>query len=441
MRSSSNYGWSFLKQNYKTPINPNIKGLIVPARVISIVLDSSHPRFTELGEWNALGAIEYDSAIKPNYNLSLYPVAYPLNANEKKYPLKNEIILLITTFSSAVELYEDNINIGGGQSKVYYLNSINIWNHPHQNGYSFNIGGGFSSKNKSYIESQVGGPITSENESQTLNLGKTFKEKSNIHPLLPFEGDIIYEGRWGNSIRLGSTVMASASITPNDWSTEGVGTDGDPIIIIRNGQGSPLVDPKTGNDITSQGYIPIIENVKTDISSIYLTSTQQIPIDVSSNSYVSYSTDEAPTTPSKYAGAQIILDSGRLVFNAYNDHILLSSIKSINLNAQESINIDTKKFVTQADKIFLGKETLATEPLLLGDTTAQILRDLVSSIKELATTLQSLQSAPVPPNSPAIFPSLLIPATKVLGVLTSLETQLGSSPDNCTITSKRNFTV
>jgi hypothetical protein len=39
----------------------------------------------------------------------------------------------------------------------------------------------------------------------------------NIHPLLPYEGDMLYEGRFGNSIRFGSTVKNSS--IPNPWST------------------------------------------------------------------------------------------------------------------------------------------------------------------------------------------------------------------------------
>jgi hypothetical protein len=432
-RSSGNYGYSGLVNNLspnRAFVNSN-NGNIFSVRVISVILDNSHPRFLELGGWNALGAIEYDSALTPNYNLSKYPVAYPLFSNIKQYPLIQETVLALSAFSSATELFEENINILSGENKIYYLNSINVWNHPHHNGYSFNIKNSPPSQNKSYQQVEAGNTNKPSDSPTTINLGKTFKERNNINPLLSFEGDIIYEGRWGNSIRFGSTITSSVSSSPNTWSESGVGSGGDPIIIIRNGQGEEK----------SNGSEPVLENIGKDISSIYVTSTQKIPLEATSTSYVSYNKDKAPTSPKEYAGAQIMLDSGRLVFNSYSDHILLSSAKSINLNSQESVNIDTKKFITQADKIFLGKEDLAKEPLLLGDTTAQLLRDLVSSVKELAQTLQSLQSAPVPPNSPAIFPTLLVPATKALGILTALETQLGSTPDSCTITSKRNFTL
>jgi hypothetical protein len=36
----------------------NLNNLIVPVRVKSIVLDSTHPRFLKLGGWSALGVIE-----------------------------------------------------------------------------------------------------------------------------------------------------------------------------------------------------------------------------------------------------------------------------------------------------------------------------------------------------------------------------------------------
>ena len=422
----ASYGFSGLNKNLNSRLSnstnvlnvSSLNNLILAVRVRSIVLDNTHPRFKELGEWNALGAIEYEEVTSPTLSPSSLSVAYSINPNIKSFPLLNEIVYVIT-------FPDTNIGKNNTSSKKYYINNIGLWNHPHHNGYPIISTNLSPSQQKDYIQTQAGSVRRVTDNSTEINLGKTFKERANIHPLLPFEGDIIYEGRWGNSIRLGSTVNK----TPNNWSS--TGNDGDPILLIRNGQGNQ----------TDQGWIPIVENINNDESSIYLTSTQNVPLEVSSTSYVSYEKDKAPTSPSKFAGPQIILDSGRLVLNSWNDHILLSSAKSVNLNALESVNIDTKKFITQADKIFLGKEDLAKEPLLLGDTTAQLLRDLTSSVKELATALQFLQSAPVAQDAPAVFPSLMLPATKTLGILDALNNQLGTSPESCTITSKRNYTV
>jgi hypothetical protein len=540
-----NYGFSGLNQNLNSNKNNNfttntalgLSNLIIAARVLSIVLDESHPRFKELGGWNGLGTIEYEPVStpfpRPLVENFVFPTATTLNPNVKNYPLINEIVYLISLPNT--DIGETTVS-----TNSYYINITSLWNHPHHNAYPATPNNLPPSQQKDYIQTQAGSVRRVTDQSTEIFLGKTFKERSNIHPLLPFEGDVIHEGRWGNSIRLGSTnILSSNTDIPkneslnithnfnpnntsipqsiiselnlinnkinlfkgnyqnvtvstvvtcgetfndtlflgnlltlldknytsinkqirtnvevgkqyfisinitlngtqsvntenkslNNWSS--AGTSGDPIVIIRNGQGAQ----------TPEGWIPITEDTFTDNSSIYLTSTQNVPILASSISYISYPDGQQPTSPKKYAGSQIILDSGRLVFNAYKDHLLLSSAKSINLNSQESVNIDTKKFITQADKIFLGKEDLAKEPLLLGDTTVNLLKDLIYAIKEAILPLQSLTSQPVPVNGTATFPQLLKPITNALTCLESLEKQLGYTPETCTITSKRNFTL
>ena len=109
--------------------------------------------------------------------------------------------------------------------------------------------------------------------STDIPLGRYFNEQLDIKPLLPYEGDTIFEGRYGNTIRLGSTSKENNSsnkqVIPtenkNRWSNEG--TTGDPIIIIRNGQTEETND---------KGWQHILEDIDFDDSSIYLTSNQQI---------------------------------------------------------------------------------------------------------------------------------------------------------------------
>ena len=73
------------------------------------------------------------------------------------------------------------------------------------------------------------------------------------------------EGRFGNSIRFGSTVSGSHQI--NDWSVETSQSIGNPITIIRNGQRKQEYLLKTDH---------AIEDINQDDSSIYLCSNQQI---------------------------------------------------------------------------------------------------------------------------------------------------------------------
>jgi hypothetical protein len=115
---------------------------------------------------------------------------------------------------------------------------------------------------------------------------------------------------------------------------------------------------------------------------------------------------------------------------------LLSSAKSINLNSQESVNIDTPTFIVQSDKMYLGSNK-ATEPLMLGDQTVKTLKDLIDALDNFFTIMQTAVSSPVAPFGPAIFPSLNQSAVQVKGMLESIKITLNKGD----LTSKSNYTV
>ena len=368
---------------------------VTAVRVKSIVLNESHPRFKELGEWNGLGTIEFQSVNNPQESVS-YSTAVPLFPNAKTYPLVNEIVFLIT-------LPDNNIGELTSSSKSYYLSVVALWNHPHHNAYPTDPNTPPPSQQKDYIQTQAGSVRRVTDQSTEIFLGNTFKERSNIHPLLPFEGDVIQEGRWGNSIRWGSTVQN----TTNNWSD--VGTNGDPIIILRNGQ-SP--------NASKEGWIPVTEDINTDLTSIYATSTQQIPLNASSTSYVSYKSNK-PTIPNQYSGNQLILSSGRLVFNSTADHILLSSKQSVNLNAVTSVNIDAPDTIIQSNNVYLGSKD-ATQPVLLGNTTVQLLNQLITNLNSFMTICSTVVStAPGTPLGP-----LNMAASQMMTTLNQLQANL-----------------
>ena len=392
------------KQNsFGTFTNLGLNSLIVTGRVISIILDETHPRFTEFGEWNGLGTIEFDLVSSPTPPNQLYPTARPVDPSIKSFPLINEVVYILAL---------PNTNIGEFSSTKtnYYINTVGIWNHPHHNAFPQNANILPPSQQKDYVETELGSVRRVTDQSTEIFLGKTFIERGNIHPLLPFEGDKIIEGRWGNSIRLGSTVKD----TLNTWSS--TGTNGDPITIIRNGQGNQ----------TEEGWVPTIEDINNDDTSIYFTSTQKIPLEASSiNDYFSYQ-NNPPTRPNEYAGKQIILNSGRLVFNTTEDHLLLSSKKSINLNAVESINFDTTgPTILQSGEVYLGSKN-ATEPVLLGQSTINLLQTLLQELATL-TNILSLQVG-VPPGAPLAPTNTQAALTNT--TITNLITQLNGLLSN-----------
>ena len=396
----------------KTKVNqqsgsPNLSALssggginIQSVRVKSIILDSNHPEFSNRGEWASLGGIFWSdiNAPTPTGDINSDNFALPLFPNQKNFPLLEELVYIIAL---------PNTGIGESTSAIqyYYFQPINLWNSIHHNGYPpFTNSVLPESQQKDYQQIE-GGSIRKVTDGSTeLKLGNTFEEKLDVKSLLPYEGDIIYEGRWGNSIRFGSTVLRPN--TSNQWST--VGEDGDPIIIIRNGQHDDGKDP----------WIPQLEDINKDQTSIYLTSNQKIPIEVSSKDYTSYKTK--PQSPSEYQGKQAIISSDRLLFNTKEDSILLSSQKTINLNARESVNIDTPKTVIQSSDIRLG-DLNAEEPLILGNTFLNDLSNLLTQIIALSTALQTPIGTPIPFVPNAVIP---VPATLVNTAASTMLTKI-----------------
>jgi hypothetical protein len=300
----------------------------------------------------------------------------PLFPNYKNYPLVNEVVMVVALANSN---FQNSFN----RLTYYYINPINLWNSQETNPLptpSQNVKS--ASQNKGYLETETGNPNKpNSQENTTFKPGIYFVEKGTVNPLYAFEGDTIIEGRFGNSIRLGNTVPNNIAPLNNNWSI--TGSLGDPITILSNGLHSE-----------SPSFNSITEDINQDKSSLYLTSTQQIPLEVSSqNGYLSYETP--PTSPKEYNGKQAVLNSGRLVFNTTQDHILLSSAKSINLNTVESVNIDAAtQTVIQTPELYLGGIKTA-QPVVLGDDLVGLLTDVLNDLNYLTQAIQNQLGVPM----------------------------------------------
>ena len=210
-------------------INPEL------ARVQDIILDEKHPRYT--GE-ESVGNILYtplNFLAPPIGGLESSFRAKPYYTNDNFYPVANEIVIIVQGPASSYN--EDNA------FESYYLPPIGIQRRPSSNA----------------LPDQV------FLDSGDFYQGQYFREPINIRPLRPYEGDYILEGRFGNSLRFGSTIDNESTNYPNDWSNEG--NLGNPITILKNGQYEDLQKDSIDN---------IIEDINLDHSSIYLCSSQQI---------------------------------------------------------------------------------------------------------------------------------------------------------------------
>jgi len=367
--------FGFIANKAAQAVKSDVAG-IFSARVKYAMLEgkTQPTAFTNFGEYASLGGVFFTSLNEPSANpgFTIDNFALPLFPNMSNIPLENEIIYVINLPNNNVQ---SNVNSVG----FYYFQPVNIWNSSHHNAIPDPINGNDQSGAQTGDYQQVGaGTVRRVSDGGTeIPLGATFDERLDIRNMQPYEGDIIYEGRWGQSIRFGSTV--SGSIIPNPWSSTGV--DGDPIIMLKNGQHEEQTEP----------WVPQVEDVNTDGSSVYLSSTQIIPLEPASADYKSYF--QPPIFVNEYNQDQVILNSGRLVFNSKSDSILLSSAESINLNSVDSVHIDSPSIIANSKKIALGDKN-ATEPIILGNRFLNDFEQLCRALNSLGGSLTAPVGAP-----------------------------------------------
>jgi hypothetical protein len=202
----------------------------------------------ELSDPAKLGQITYE----PLYGATATAgTALPISNNHKHYPLKDEIVCIITGPS-----YRLN-DSPTAQDKFYFL-PYSLWLNSHHNKHPNKAELQATIENQQPSLDQITEGISAYDTNQEVS--SDIVEKENITTLKPFLGDITIEGRWGNTIRFGSTGKNGT----NRWS--GVEGEGDPITIITNGFGE-----KQGDN-----WDLLEENINNDASSIWMTTSQEV---------------------------------------------------------------------------------------------------------------------------------------------------------------------
>jgi hypothetical protein len=268
----ANYNITYDQYQSSITNNPQGSGTTVPllARVTHVVqgpflIGTNIPdRYYQ--DPTSLGTVTYqfiNGTQDRTLNSSGNSVAKPCNSALKQLPVEGELVEIIEGPSVSM-------NTARGAREYYYSLPFNLWNASHHNAFPDmgDYGLFVSTADRSYEDSSTNNQSvnTSATGSLTMPLGPNFPEQSDIKSLRQFTGDVTIEGRWGNSIRFGSTTAVTKN--ENYWSS--TGSAGDPITIIRNGQ---------GRQVENLGWCPTVENINTDPSSIYLTSGQKIQID------------------------------------------------------------------------------------------------------------------------------------------------------------------
>ncbi len=363
---------------------------ILIGRVTDVCLNSNSDTFKTSGEYFGIGSIQWEDAkisTSKSTKKSSMGRALPLQPFIKDFPLVNEYVVLISGIGVK--------NPGASADPVYYYINLKLWNDNEQNASPDPLSNANNNNtpqnNKTYSEIEAGVNMEAPKLPQPLNLngrsGGNFVENGDVKAVIPFAGDRIFEGRFGNSIRLGATAKTGGDIT-NNWSKSG--KEGSPITILKNGQNASLTGP---------GFIPIAEDINLDPSSIYLTSTQQIPIitattEVKSNlgQTIPFSgmVRKTPPSPFSYNDPQIILNSKRLLLNSSKDSIILSAAKSNIIDSWGDSAIRSKggnvNILAPKGNIALG-ETNANEAVILGTSFINLMDAFLGSYGQLLQTL------------------------------------------------------
>jgi hypothetical protein len=210
----------------------------------------------DYGSPNDIGKIRYEllySTLGTSKSKSVSEPAYPMFGFLKQYPAVSEIVFIVTGPSR-------KLNDGSDKQQLFYMPPYALWGSSNHNAFP-NL-----DELAGYYNNFVNKPGYSGNAvSGSLPLGYTFQENS-IKNLRPFEGDVILQSRFGQSIRFGSTVPVMKDF--NTWSQSG--NNGSPITIITNSQG-----PRK----TVTPFDPIVEDINKDGSAIWMTSTQQVSLE------------------------------------------------------------------------------------------------------------------------------------------------------------------
>lgn len=235
-------------------------------RVTRVILGpykgDSRERDPDYGSPYDIGKIKYEilySTLGSSKPGEVNEPAWPMFNFLRQYPVVNEIVLILAGPT-------EKLNDGSSKQQYFYFPPYALWNKANHGAFP-----NMAQYSKFLKDFQAVQGYSGTSVSGSLPLGYTFQENELVRNLQPFEGDTIMQGRFGQSIRFGSTVQGIRK-TPgeryepaNTWSNSP--KNGDPITIILNSQAQIKPDLK---------FSTMVENINKDGSAIYMTSTQEI---------------------------------------------------------------------------------------------------------------------------------------------------------------------
>jgi|TARA_R100000030_G_scaffold100089_1_gene92382 hypothetical protein len=327
-------------------------------RVLDIILDESHPEYANKGGAASINGVFYKPLGAGGSELITRDMsfAYQSSSHIKTVPIVGELIEVTTLPNPAFSESER-------RTQNYYIRILNLYNSPNSAVY----------------------PDMTLNPNIDITLRGKFKELGTVNPISSSPGDVQFEGRQGQSIRF----------------TGGKG-NGNPWVDDTN-LGSPMIIISNGQQETDNGFKTLGENMDQDDSSIYLVSNHSIPITPANDKRLSY--EDKPVEGNEFKGSQVLINGGRLFFNAKSSDIQLSSVTSIGMNTGGTVNIDATEYMClDGTKIYLGASALSApevskEPVIKGNQLEGFLFNLLNLLEGMANDMaraKTVKNHPIP---------------------------------------------
>lgn len=230
-----------------------------PGHVLEVCMDSNSPLYESSRD---IGKIRFRDLAR-EYNRAeeeVVGLAYPLDRSIARYPYPGEEVIIFRAFGeTTTPLTRTMVNI------CFYTFVVSALHNPSFNAHPF-IG-----TDKYHIDRT--NPFISYDTAKK-RFDKRIKQIDSVKEggdsikvykqLKPYEGDFILQGRFGNSIRFGSTSLKE----DNAWKQSGMNGDG--IMVMR-------VDRDSTRD---EKNMFTAEDIDKDDASIYLCTSQKIEMDL-----------------------------------------------------------------------------------------------------------------------------------------------------------------
>lgn len=288
------------------------------AVVVDSIINNDHELYSADG-YN-VGAVRFRPINDGNFkDESVLSWAYPLQPNQTQYPLVGEVVYVFQSMT-----------------RFWYIATFNVSNR-------------VTAQDLKELLSETQTPVTGPTRTDSIRsgqatpytvsvpptsnvVGQYFRDLDKVYRLKHIEGDVIFEGRSGQSIRFGSAWISGKlnSLTGIPFPSS---KDQSPNLLMRVGPSTTA--PKT----TNTAFATTIEDIDKDETSIWMVSDQIVPLTPSTVSDKIHGIS-VPDMPTKYEGAQIVQNSNQIILNAKAGKLLGFAKSGIHWTTMGSITMD-----------------------------------------------------------------------------------------------------